>query len=288
MSGPGWKTWEEAVEWLCAQPAQQELVRACYYDRPALAAAKRFHESAEWAATRQLLPSPPGRALEVGAGHGIACYALASDGWQTTALEPDGSALIGAEAIRQLAREAGLSITVTQEVGERLPFADGVFDLVYVRQVLHHARDLRLLCRQLFRVLRPGGQLISTREHVISSTRQLRVFRERHPLHFLYGGENAYRLQEYRGALRSAGFRLSHVVRPWDSVINYAPFTRETLRHEIQRRLGVVPGGSLAGSVLNHERVLSLAMRLLSWVDRRPGRLFTFAAVRPEGSLESA
>src|SRR5262249_28824130 len=116
-------TWEQSVAWLRVQPDQVELVRACFFDDPLLAAAQRFHASSEWVATRALLPSPPGRALDMGAGRGIASYALAADGWQVTALEPDPSNLVGAGAIRALASESGNPIEVVEQWGETLPFA---------------------------------------------------------------------------------------------------------------------------------------------------------------------
>src|SRR6266542_3674307 len=110
-------------------------------------------------------PAPPGRALDIGAGRGITSYALAREGWRANALEPDASAVVGAEAIRALAKETGVEIEVTQEWGERLPFDDASFDLVIARSTLHHARDLRELCREAARVLRPGGAFIAAREH---------------------------------------------------------------------------------------------------------------------------
>lgn len=281
MSAERFTTWEAAVSWLLAQPDQQELVRACYYDRPALEAARRFRASEEWQALRRFFPQTLGRALDVGAGMGIASFALASDGWRTTALEPDASDLVGAGAIRALAREAGLGIEVVEEWGEQLPFASGSFELVHARQVLHHARDLPRFCAELFRVLAPGGRLLATREHVISSAAQLPAFLDGHPLHSLYGGENAYTLAQYLAALRGAGFRVLAAPGPLASVINYAPFDEAGLCTEIVRRAGRVPGvGSLAGLLLARPW-RGVALRVLSALDRRPGRLHSFVCVKP-------
>ena len=92
-------TWEQAVQWLRDQPDQRVLVKACYFDDPLVEAAERFWQSAEWKAIAALLPPPNGKALDLGAGRGISSYAMAQDGWQVTALEPDPSNLVGAGAI---------------------------------------------------------------------------------------------------------------------------------------------------------------------------------------------
>jgi len=263
-------TWEEAVRQLRDTPGQEALVRWCFYDDPLVEAARRFRDSTEWRATRAWLPPPPGRALDLGAGRGIASYALAADGYATTALEPDPSALVGAGAIRALSAEADVPITVVEEWGESLPFSDGCFDIVLCRQVLHHARDLPQLCREIGRVLKPGGVMIATREHVISRREDLPAFLASHPLHHLYGGENAFLLAEYEGAIREAGLRLKASLNPLQSDINLYPTTREDHRARLARQLFL-------------PRAL-VSDRLMAFIGDRmkaPGRLYSFIAVKP-------
>jgi len=275
-------TWEAAVRSLLDDPAQRQLVLDCFYDLPRAAAAERYARSPEWQAVLDALPKPPGRALEIGAGHGIASAALARGGWKVTALEPDPSELVGAGAIRRLAEEGELDIRVVEGFGESLPFADGEFDLVLARQVLHHARDLGQLCREIARVVRPGGTVLAVREHVISKPADLPKFLAAHPLHHLYGGENAYLLEQYRGALEGAGLRIAKQLAPFESPINFAPYTRETLREELLRRAGRIPGGSaLLRGLIGSERGLDGFLRLLARVDHRPGRLYSFVCTRP-------
>jgi SAM-dependent methyltransferase len=272
--------WEDAVEWLRSQTDQQDLVLNAYYDDPLLAAAERYWKSCEWDEVRKLLGSTRGQALDVGAGRGIASYALAREGFSVTALEPDGSHLVGAGAIRSLAEETALPITVVQEFSEHLPFDDGQFDIAFARAVLHHTSDLRSACREFFRVLKPGGHLVAVREHVISRKKHLPVFLSRHPLHHRYGGENAFFLSTYTDALLQAGFVIDVVLSPLSSVINYAPYTEQTLKDAIADRLGLALRGMLR-CALNLPGLWSVARRTLSWVDHRPGRLYSFVCTRP-------
>lgn len=279
-------TWEEAVIWLRRQPDQAELVRACYYDDPLIDAAKRFANSEEWRAARVLLPGSQGRALDLGAGRGIGSYALARDGWWVTALEPDPSRVVGAGAIRSLAKESGLTIEVVERKAERLPFGDEAFDVVYGRQILHHAVDLPGLCREVFRVLKPRGRFIATREHAISRPGDLPVFLEGHPLHKHYGGEHAYLLRDYRAALRSAGFRQTAELGPFDSAVNYFPMTTEEWLSVCRRPVSRWAGKWLTCRLVSNHHALGrwLLKRLSGWLSAAsdsPGRLYSFVADKP-------
>jgi SAM-dependent methyltransferase len=276
-------TWEQAVLWLRKQTDQQALVEAAYYDDPLLVAATRYHASDEWSAIKALLPPPHLRALDVGAGRGIASYALAKDGYEVAALEPDESAVVGASAIRGLARESGLPIEVYTGISEEMPFPSAHFDLVLARSVLHHAQDLARACAEIHRVLRPGGTFLAVREHVISKPADLQAFLDCHPLHKMYGGENAFLLKQYVEAIRQAGLRIDSVLSPFESPINFAPNTVAILRAEVARRMGLgVPGlARLVGSVLRAPGVWSSTLLLLKQFDRRPGRLYSFICRRP-------
>jgi len=276
-------SWEQTVQWLREQPEQQALVLAAYYDDPLSAAADRYWRSEEWQAIQLLLPPTPGLALDVGAGRGIASYALAKEGFAVTALEPDASALVGAQAIRSLAAASGLPIEVTQEFSERLPFADAQFDVVFARAVLHHTSDLAAACGEFYRVLKPGGCLLAVREHVISRPEDLPAFLDLHPLHKLYGGENAFLLQHYVAAIRAAGFRLQKVLTPFESAINFSPHTETSLRAELATRMTRrFPGARrLVAGFLDLPPLWAVARRVLGRVDHRPGRLYSFIAQRP-------
>lgn len=265
-------SWEEAVLWLRKQPDQEELVQACYYDDPLLESAERFYQSTEWQAVQEILADMnSGRALDIGAGRGISSYALAEDGWKVTALEPDPSPHVGGDAIREIAA-AGYDISVAEGIAEQMPFEANSFDLVYGRAVLHHAGDLEQLCREVFRVLKPGGRFLFTREHVISRKEDLPGFLAAHPLHKLYGGENAFLLAQYTDNLRNAGLALTRFFAPWSSDINLFPASMSDYKKRIRVKTRLPVPDFLFKKVI---------APLLNIRDRTPGRLYSFTGFKP-------
>lgn len=261
-------SWEQAVQTLRDDPSQAELVLACFYDDPVQQAAERYEKSTEWSALWRLLPKRSGRALDVGSGRGIVAYALAKSGWQVTAAEPDGSSVVGAGAIRELGRVTDTSIDVVECFGESLDCDDESFDLVHCRAVLHHAADLDQLCREVARVLRPGGKFIATREPVLTREEDRTVFLDSHPLHKLFGGENAYRLATYLSAIEGAGLIVDRVYNPYESDINAFPSSLAQYKRHVAGRL-LLPGP---------EWIPDFVLKMLGSLSNAPGRLFTFVA----------
>lgn len=281
MSNQSALSWEEAVRWYRAQPNNEAEVRNNYFDLPPLNAAERYAQSEEFAEVLRLLgPGNGRRILDLGAGNGIASFALAKNGWRVTALEPDASAEVGAAAICTIRDETGLPIDVVREGGRLLPFSDESFDAIHARQVLHHVPDLEAMTSELFRVLRPGGLCLTTRDHVADDEQQLQQFRAEHPLHALYGGEHAYPLNVYLNAFAKAGLRLRQYWGPVESILNFFPGTEQ------ERQLAI-------RQIANHS-CLRLG-RLLAWSadfrgtqlrrhtqnDKTPGRIYSFLLERP-------
>lgn len=274
-------SYAEAVRLLRDRGEFRQLLADAYLDEDAGVACRRFETSAEFLETARLLgvvgeDSRARRLLDLGAGNGIASYAFARAGLRVSAVEPDPSDEVGAAALRRVCAGAGLDVEVHEGPAEQLPWASGTFDFVYARQVLHHAADLERMIDEAARVLRRGGRLLAVREHVVDDDAQLQEFLRSHPLHSLHGKEHAYPLQRYLGAIRGAGLHLERMMGPWDSVVNYAPFTVADLHSRALQRARQRFGG--LGDVLGRTRPWRWLYRWRLQHDRSPGRLFAFLA----------
>ncbi len=279
-------TWEQTVEMLRGDPEKRELIYLCYLDNPLVDAAKRFADSDEWKAVQKFLPQKKGAALDIGAGRGISSYALARDGWKVTALEPDTSPVVGSGAIREFARDSCLEIEISESYGEQLPFGDNAFDLVYLRQVMHHASDLRQFVREIARVLKPGGLFIATREHVISRPEDLEAFLRSHGTNKYHGGENAYPVNVYKNALIAGNLKIVRVLGPLDSPLNYYPMTYDEWRMCCASPFSRIFGNGITLRVWNEKHLpgrclLSLSARTRGGLDKTPGRLYSFISQKP-------
>ncbi len=100
--------------------------------------------------------------LDAGCGYGRNLVHLLRVGCQVFALDADAQAI---DHLRQLsaALQTGLPAQNFQTGSiERMPFPDGLADVVLCNAVLHFARDdhhFRAMLQELWRVLKPGGML---------------------------------------------------------------------------------------------------------------------------------
>jgi SAM-dependent methyltransferase len=273
-------TIDEAIRYMRSNPKYADIVNKSYFGRDVYKSAQRFKASAEFAEVMNLLGKHAvgGTVLDLGAGTGIASYAFCRSGVANVyALEPDPSEEVGRGAIKRL--PGGLSIQVIAACGEAIPLPDEDVDIVYARQVLHHARDLPALLKECARVLKPCGVFLACREHVVNNERQLREFLKAHPMHRLSGGENAFTLDVYLNAIHDSGLTINKVLGPYDSIINAFPEVRTKGELEVQplirleRRFG--RWGRLISSV---PLVNDFVWR---WLKRSiPDRLYSFLATK--------
>lgn len=101
-----------------------------------------------------------GRVLEICGGFGKLAAGLAEQCPETTVIGLDLYEADGPEIEEKLRRLPGLSY-VAGDAFDLSRYSDNSFDLVFGQAALHHlAHDTDGLCKQVLRVLRPGGRLI--------------------------------------------------------------------------------------------------------------------------------
>ncbi len=93
-------------------------------------------------------------ALDVGCGGGILSEELAKTGILVTGVDPSRESI---RIAREHAAAGGLKIDYQEASGEKIPFSDGLFDMVFCCDVLEHVGDVRRVVSEISRVLRPGG-----------------------------------------------------------------------------------------------------------------------------------
>ena len=271
-------SWEEAINILREDPQHRELIYDAYLTADLRDNCRRFADSAEFAAVLALIKvhRPGARdVLDIPSGNGIAAYAFARAGFNVVAVEPDPSESVGRGAIATSLSAANLEARIVNAFGEKLPFDARSFDVVYVRQGLHHAQDLKAMVAEYARVLRPGGLLLGCREHVVDDYgASLQEFLDAQPDHQLYGGEHAFPLPDYRAALAGGGFGIAEEIGPYDSPINLHPNTPESLADKICESAP----GRILGLMLPRHLVARLGMWQLKR-SKRPGRLYSFVAI---------
>lgn len=271
-------TFDQAIECLREDPEFGQLILDSYLESDLDSAASRFEISPEFQGVIDLLGglTEGDVVLDLGAGRGLAARAFALRGARVIAVEPSMSVDTGAAAIQAIT--SNLKVLPVCGVGEDLPIADGVVDVIYARQVLHHTRDLGRVLAECARALKLGGRFIACREHVVDGRRQLEMFLEGHPVHRLAANENAFPKEIYIDAIKAAGLSVELALGPWESLVNAFPAVRN--REELENlpeRLLEQRVGPLGKWVARLPGVRSAIYRRVS---RFPGRLYTFLAVK--------
>ena len=119
---------------------------------------------------RACVGSLTGDVLEIGGGTG-ANLPFYPTGVNLTFLEPNPHMV---RRLRTKAERMGVTISVSEELGEHMPFPDASFDAVVSTLVLCSVTDVAAVVSEARRVLRPGGRFVFY-EHVIARGRLGRI-----------------------------------------------------------------------------------------------------------------
>ena len=146
---------------------------------------------------RDLLEALPdgARILDLGCGEGSHLSRLAT-----------GGRVVGIDLSMELLAQAASIAPVVAGSGERLPFSDQAFDLVYVSHVLHHSADHRGVLSEVHRVLRPGGPLVLV--ETCEDSPLMRLARTLRPRWESVPVRSRFRYADLLEAVRGAGFRI--------------------------------------------------------------------------------
>lgn len=152
---------------------------------------------------RELLSGLSGKVIEVGAGHGLNFPYYPPSVKEVVAVEPEP--YLRTRAI-QAAREVSIAITLVDGVAEQLPAVTASFDAGVASLVLCSVRDADRALAELFRVIRPGGEL-RFYEHVRAATPGLaRLQRAADTLFWPCVGGGCHVSRDTGAALEKAGF----------------------------------------------------------------------------------
>lgn len=249
-------TWEETILQIRSKPEYAELVEKAYLDANIELNVQRFRDSEEFSETiaifKEQCPNAK-RILDIGCGNGISSINFALLGYDVTSIEPNNSITVGSGAIKLLKEKYNLpNVSIIESFAEDANLDLESYDIVYCRQSLHHANNLYSFIQNSVRFLKVGGLFISIRDHVIYSKKDKQQFLNAHPLHAMYGGENAFKRKEYIRAFTHAGLRIKKELRHYDSVINYFPEkTSEVLaKQRLKNDLFKAKIGFLSNSII--------------------------------------
>jgi ubiquinone/menaquinone biosynthesis C-methylase UbiE len=181
-------------------------------------------------------PTPESDALDIATGGGHTALALAPHVRHIIASDLTPNMLAAAQAFLT---EKGITNATFEIAGaENLPFADDAFDIVTCRVAPHHFSDVQAFCREVARVLRPGGRFI-----LIDSYAPDDDALDEYINHVEWARDNsharAWRVPEWEQFIAATGLTIDHVepfvrrfeFEEWTTRTRMSPEAKAELAH---------------------------------------------------------
>jgi ubiquinone/menaquinone biosynthesis C-methylase UbiE len=149
----------------------------------------------------------PGDALDVACGTGRVTEMLCELGHRVVAVDPS-------EAMLDRARAKGLAATFRSGPFDALPVEDASFNLVTCGLALTHVTDLGPPFRELARVMRPGGMLITTDVHPIATALGAQALFRRADGSRAATTNHQHWVSDYVRAITAAGLHIEGCIEP--------------------------------------------------------------------------
>jgi len=159
------------------------------------------------------LVSDGGRLLDVGCGEGWLVLAAASRFSEAYGIDISGVRIGRAQARVQESDSSRIRLQVV-DVSEGLPFDDGYFDAVSCVATLEHVFSPVAVAREMWRVLRPGGEIVIAASNAAYAVSRVRALSGKPPRgssasDLLDGGVlHHFTTSSLVAVLRDSGFRV--------------------------------------------------------------------------------
>lgn len=178
-------------------------------------------------------PTADDDALDIATGGGHTALALAPHVGHVVASDLTPAMLAAAEAF--IRTERGVE-NVSFEIAEaeHLPFADASFDIVSCRIAPHHFDDVRAFCREVARVLRPGGRFVLI-DSLAPEDDDLDAFINEVEWRRDTTHVRAYKLSEWRAFVEAAGLVVD-AVEPFTRRYEYQSWTARSRMDEAAKQ----------------------------------------------------
>lgn len=174
-------------------------------------------------------PGPDDEALDIATGGGHTALALAPYVRHVVASDLTPAMLQAAE--RFIRDEKGVeNVSFDIAEAEHLPFADASFDIVSCRIAPHHFDDVRAFCREVARVLRPGGRFVLI-DSLAPEDDDLDAFINEVEWRRDTTHVRAYKLSEWRAFVEDAGLVVD-AVEPFQRRYEYQSWTARSRMNE--------------------------------------------------------